>query len=77
MDDLQFRQLLDYFCYSWDGYRRVRKGLKNESANICQKIAANLYTEGFLIIGSHGKLPVVLKWLIPFGDQPFVFKKLA
>jgi len=30
MDDLQFRQLLDYFCYSWDGYRRVRKGVKKE-----------------------------------------------
>jgi len=28
MDDLQFRQLLDYFCYSWAGYRRVRKGVK-------------------------------------------------
>lgn len=28
MDDLQFRQLLDYFGLSWQGYRRVRKGVK-------------------------------------------------
>jgi len=27
MDDQQFRQLLDHFGYSWDGYRRVRKGV--------------------------------------------------
>ena len=28
MDDDQFRQLLDYFHYSWAGYRKVRKGVK-------------------------------------------------
>ena len=28
MDDRQFRQLLDYFQYSWAGYRKVRKGVK-------------------------------------------------
>jgi chemotaxis protein methyltransferase CheR len=28
MDDKQFRQLLNHFCYSWKGYRRVRKGVK-------------------------------------------------
>jgi chemotaxis protein methyltransferase CheR len=28
MDDQQFRQLLDYFGFSWEGYRRVRKGVK-------------------------------------------------
>jgi chemotaxis protein methyltransferase CheR len=28
MDDQQFRQLLDYFGFSWEGYRRVRKGIK-------------------------------------------------
>jgi chemotaxis protein methyltransferase CheR len=28
MDDKQFRQLLNHFCYSWNGYRRVRKGVK-------------------------------------------------
>ena len=28
MDDIQFRKLLDYFQYSWAGYRKVRKGVK-------------------------------------------------
>lgn len=28
MDDKQFRQLLDRFDLSWDGYRKVRKGVK-------------------------------------------------
>lgn len=28
MDDQQFRQLLNYFGLSWDGYRKVRKGVK-------------------------------------------------
>ncbi|MBN1547868.1 MAG: hypothetical protein JW902_14550 [Syntrophaceae bacterium] len=27
MNDEQFRQLLDYFGYSWQGYRKVRKGV--------------------------------------------------
>lgn len=28
MDDTQFRRLLDYFGFSWKGYRKVRKGVK-------------------------------------------------
>ena len=28
MDDVQFNQLLEFLGYSWDGYRKVRKGVK-------------------------------------------------
>lgn len=28
MDDKQFRQILQYFGLSWEGYRKVRKGIK-------------------------------------------------
>jgi len=28
MDDNQFRRLLEYFNFSWSGYRKVRKGVK-------------------------------------------------
>ena len=35
MDDQQFRQLLNYFGLSWDGYRKVRKGVKKR---ICRHI---------------------------------------
>jgi chemotaxis protein methyltransferase CheR len=38
MDDLQFRQLLDYFNYSWDGYRRVRKGVKKRISRHMQQL---------------------------------------
>ena len=38
MDDLQFRQLLDYFNYSWDGYRRVRKGVKKRISRHMQQM---------------------------------------
>lgn len=32
MNDDDFKQLLDVFGYSWDGYRRVRKGVKKRLA---------------------------------------------
>jgi len=38
MDDSQFRQLLDYFNYSWDGYRRVRKGVKKRISRHMQQL---------------------------------------
>jgi chemotaxis protein methyltransferase CheR len=37
MDDQQFRQLLNYFGLSWDGYRKVRKGVKKR---ICRHMNA-------------------------------------
>ena len=37
MDDQQFRQLLNYFSLSWDGYRKVRKGVKKR---ICRHMHA-------------------------------------
>jgi chemotaxis protein methyltransferase CheR len=38
MDDQQFRQLLDHFNYSWDGYRRVRKGIKKRVSRHMQQV---------------------------------------
>ena len=38
MDDEQFRQLLDYFGYSWSGYRRVRKGVKRRIRRHMQQV---------------------------------------
>lgn len=47
MDDDQFRQLLDWFDYSWSGYRKVRKGVKKRISRHmrelkCPNIAAYL-----------------------------------
>lgn len=38
MDDQQFKQLLDYFQYSWVGYRKVRKGVKKRISRHMQQL---------------------------------------
>jgi chemotaxis methyl-accepting protein methylase len=38
MDDDQFRQLLDWFDYSWSGYRKVRKGVKKRISRHMQEL---------------------------------------
>jgi chemotaxis protein methyltransferase CheR len=38
MDDQQFRQLLRLFDLSWDGYRKVRKGVKKRIARHMQRM---------------------------------------
>ena len=40
MDDLQFRRVLDFFGLSWEGYRRVRKGVK-------KRLGRHLQDRGF------------------------------
>lgn len=41
MDDRQFRQLLDFHRYSWDGYRKVRKGVKKRVRRHMQALGCN------------------------------------
>jgi chemotaxis protein methyltransferase CheR len=41
MDDEQFRQLLDHFGYSWNGYRRVRKGVKRRISRHIQRVGCS------------------------------------
>lgn len=48
-DDHQFELLLEFFNRSWKGFRKVRKGVKNE--------LDALAPTGFLIIGAHAHLP--------------------
>ena len=38
MDDDQFRQLLDFFDFSWSGYRKVRKGVKKRISRHMQDL---------------------------------------
>ncbi len=38
MDDRQFRKLLDWFGYSWAGYRKVRKGVKKRITRHMQQL---------------------------------------
>jgi chemotaxis protein methyltransferase CheR len=53
MDDLQFRQLLDYFNYSWDGYRRVRKGVKKRISRHMQKLGCRNVNAYLHILDRH------------------------
>jgi chemotaxis protein methyltransferase CheR len=39
------------------------------------KITASLAAEGFLLIGSHEKLPAACQGLLPFGHHPSIFQK--
>ena len=45
MDDQQFRQLLDYFSFSWEGYRRVRKGVKKRISRHMQQLGCRSMEE--------------------------------
>jgi chemotaxis methyl-accepting protein methylase len=38
VNDHQFKQLLDYFQYSWAGYRKVRKGVKKRISRHMQQL---------------------------------------
>ena len=42
---------------------------------VLEKVVDCLCTEGFLVIGSHERLPYVFPELIPFGSLSYVFKK--
>jgi len=53
MDDLQFRQLLDYFGYSWDGYRRVRKGVKKRISRHMQQLGCRSVGEYLHLLERH------------------------
>ncbi len=41
-----------------------------------RKVIDSLAQGGFLIIGSHEKLPAESKALLPFSGQPYIFKKI-
>ena len=45
MDDQQFRQLLDHFGYSWEGYRKVRRGIKKRIDRHMQKLGCRTVDE--------------------------------
>jgi len=47
MDDQQFRQLLDRFGYSWEGYRKVRKGVKKRISRHMQQLRCRTIDEYF------------------------------
>ena len=55
MHDEQFRQLLDYFQYSWSGYRRVRKGVKKRISRHMQQVRCAGMNEYLKLLETHAK----------------------
>ncbi len=53
MDDHQFSQLLDRFNLSWEGYRKVRKGVKKRVARHMQRLGCQNLEEYFYILNNN------------------------
>lgn len=45
MDDDQFRKILDHLDYSWEGYRKVRKGVKKRIYRHMQRLGCQNITD--------------------------------
>ena len=50
MDDQQLRKLLSYFGLSWDGYRKVRKGVKKRISRHMHKLGCRTMQAYFLAL---------------------------
>jgi len=50
MDDQQFRQLLNYFALSWDGYCKVRRGVKKRICRHMHELGCRTMREYFLAL---------------------------
>jgi chemotaxis methyl-accepting protein methylase len=55
MHDNQFRQLLDYFQFSWAGYRKVRKGVKKRISRHMQQVQCAAMNEYLVLLETHAK----------------------
>jgi chemotaxis methyl-accepting protein methylase len=56
VNDDQFRQLLDYFHYSWGGYRKVRKGVKKRISRHMQQLQCSDIGAYLAVIESNTKV---------------------
>ncbi len=50
MDDQQFRQLLNRFSLSWDGYRKVRRGVKKRISRHMHELGCRTMRQYFLVL---------------------------
>jgi len=55
MDDQQFKQLLEYFQYSWEGYRKVRKGVKKRVSRHMQQLRCSKINEYLELLDTNKK----------------------
>jgi chemotaxis methyl-accepting protein methylase len=56
MNDDQFRQLLDFFGFSWSGYRKVRKGVKKRISRHMQELNCSNIDRYLALLNQSGEL---------------------
>jgi len=56
MDDQQFRRILDFLGLSWNGYRKVRKGVKKRISRHMLQVGFRGVDELLLVMGTDGEL---------------------
>ncbi len=71
MDDHQFSQLLDRFNLSWEGYRKVRKGVKKRVVRHMQRLGCRNLEEYFYILNNNSEALREVELLITVSISRF------
>ncbi len=64
MNDAEFRRLLEYLDLSWEGYRRVRKGVKKRLARRLQALGINRVEDYLAALDSDSELKADCRLLL-------------
>jgi chemotaxis methyl-accepting protein methylase len=71
MDDQQFRQLLNRLGLSWEGYRKVRKGVKKRISRHMKQLGCRTVEEYFMAVGGSPELRKACELLITVSISRF------
>lgn len=71
MDDQQFRQLLSQFGFSWNGYRKVRRGVKKRVARQMQQMDCRTMQAYFLLLNQNKEAKQQLNCLMTVSISRF------
>ncbi|MDY6990009.1 MAG: CheR family methyltransferase [Thermodesulfobacteriota bacterium] len=71
MDDQDFRQLLNRFHLSWEGYRKVRKGVKKRLHRHMQRIGCRSFRQYLHAIDENSELEYQCKQLLSVSISRF------
>jgi chemotaxis methyl-accepting protein methylase len=71
MDDNQFRMLLDHLGYSWDGYRKVRKGVKKRIHRQMQRLGCRDIMAYLNLLEDQPALRQESEWLLTVSISRF------
>lgn len=72
MDDQQFRHIIETFGLSWQGYRKVRKGVKKRIARHMQELDCRSVTHYLSVLESNPRLKVQSQRLLTVSISRFL-----